>query len=139
MRRVLGCTAVFLFAYGAVSAQSPEQFDDQTSGFDFRGSSGVLNTARTVNALDGFERSATERIAQKSASDCERTLRPGYEHQYLKGSCDPRGGGDVETPADVEPTTTVTPEPVTIVLLGSGLTAVGAAALRRRRVKPPED
>ena len=139
MRRVLGCTAVFLFAYGAASAQSPEQFDDLSSGFDFRGSSSLLSTARTVNALDGFERSAPERIDQESATDCERTLRPGYEHRYLKGSCEAGGGGEVETPADVDPTTTVTPEPVTIVLLGSGLTAVGAAALRRRRMKQPED
>jgi len=51
--------------------------------------------------------------------------------------CDALGNHPCETSVD-DVSIHVTPEPVTMLLLGSGLAGVGAAARRRRRRQPTE-
>jgi hypothetical protein len=54
----------------------------------------------------------------------------------LSLKCDTGGAGDYPTCAP--PPTQVVPEPLSVLLLGSGLAGVGAAARRRRRRQQPE-
>ena len=73
-------------------------------------------------------------VSAQDESDRAPKLRPGYEHPVGRGG---KGRDGQDARPDVQPSATVTPEPVTIVLLGSGLVAVGAVALRKRRAKRP--
>jgi hypothetical protein len=135
----LGSIALLLLA-SAVSAQRPPTerllLPDVAFSVGFRSYSADFFNSLLRDSPPRLEVSQPRLEVQQAGRD--RVAAPGADRNpevTPVGADKDLAGPDIR-PGDVNPTQTVAPEPATLILLGSGLAVVGAAALRRRRAKP---